>query len=50
MRSWLTTVGELAGAASITVGAGMAWLPAGFIVGGLLLIGLSFVADRGAVE
>lgn len=47
MRSW-TTLGELVGATAITVGFGMAWLPAGFIVGGALLIGLSYLADQGA--
>lgn len=46
MRSWLTTLGELVGAAAITLGAGLAWLPAGFIVGGALLIGLSYLASQ----
>lgn len=37
-------MGELMGATAITVGAGMAWLPAGFIVGGALLIVVSYLA------
>lgn len=50
MRSWLTTLGELLGAAAITLGAGLAWLPAGFIVGGAFLIGLSYLASQEASE
>ena len=46
MRSLLTTIGEHAGAAAITLGAGLAWMPAGFIVGGALLIAVSYLADQ----
>lgn len=46
MRSWLTTAGEFVGAAAIAFGAGLAWLPAGFVVGGALLVGLSYLAGR----
>lgn len=34
----LTTILELIGFALIAIGAGMAWTPAGFIVGGALLV------------
>lgn len=39
----LTTVLEVVGAAGITVGAGLAWLPAGFMVGGATLVGLGYL-------
>jgi hypothetical protein len=38
MRDLLTTVGEIIGAASVTIGAGMIETAYGFIVGGALLI------------
>jgi hypothetical protein len=38
MRDLLTTIGELAGAASVTIGAGMIDAAYGLIVGGALLI------------
>lgn len=48
MRAILTTLGEVIGAASVAVGAGLAWLPAGFIVGGALFaIGAFLAADEG---
>lgn len=45
MRSFFTTLGEIAGAVAVAVGAGLAWLPAGFLVGGALLIAGSYLAD-----
>ena len=40
MRSFLTSVAELAGAALLVRGLGMAWEPLGYISGGGLLITL----------
>lgn len=39
----LTSVLEVTGAAGVTVGAGLAWLPAGFMVGGAALIGAGYL-------
>ena len=44
MRDKLTTAAEALGATSITVGAGLAWLPAGLMIGGALLIAGSYLA------
>ena len=38
MRDLLTTIGEVLGAASITVGAGLVEVWLGFVIGGVLLI------------
>lgn len=46
MREVLTTIGELAGAALVALGAGMIATAAGVIVGGLLLIGVCWLASR----
>ncbi|WP_353809149.1 hypothetical protein [Agromyces sp. SYSU T00194] len=49
---WLkavTTVFELVGAAAIAYGVALIFLPAGIIVGGAALIGLSYVLERGGV-
>lgn len=46
MRERLTTAGEAIGAASITIGFGVAWLPLGLIVGGALLIAGCALAAR----
>ncbi len=46
----LTSVLEVIGAAGITVGAGLAWLPAGFMVGGAAIMGAGYLlapAPRG---
>lgn len=42
MRSILSTVGELIGAALVAVGAGMAWPPAGVMVAGVAVLAMSF--------
>lgn len=39
----LTSVLEVIGAAGFTVGAGLAWLPAGFMVGGATLMGAGYL-------
>lgn len=39
----LTSAMEVIGAAGITVGAGLAWLPAGFMVGGATLVGAGYL-------
>ena len=44
MRNVVSSIVEVIGAAAVTVGAGMAWLPAGLIVGGSLLIVFGFQA------
>lgn len=44
MRSVLTSLGELAGIVCVTVGAGMAWPPAGWIVAGVGMFAVSFVS------
>ncbi|MFF2274204.1 hypothetical protein ACFVTX_18160 [Agromyces sp. NPDC058136] len=44
----LTTVLEFAGAAAIAYGVALMFLPAGIIVGGAALIGLSYLIQRGA--
>lgn len=46
MRERLTTLGELAGAALVTVGAWDLARPLGLIVGGLTLIGVSYLEAR----
>lgn len=38
-----TTALEVIGAATITVGAGLAWLPAGFITAGSCLVGVGYL-------
>lgn len=38
MRAAVTSALELAGMAAITIGAAMAWLPAGFMVGGAAMV------------
>jgi hypothetical protein len=43
-----TTLLELVGFALIAYGAGLAWLPLGFIVGGALLALTAYLFDRGA--
>jgi hypothetical protein len=46
MRQVLTTALELIGAASMVVGAGLAYLPAGFLVGGAFAVAAGYlVAD-----
>lgn len=46
MRQILTTALELAGAAAMTVGAGLAYLPAGFLLGGFFAMAAGYlVAD-----
>lgn len=47
MRAILTTLGEVIGGAAVAVGAGLAWPPAGFMVGGVLLAVGSFLAADG---
>lgn len=39
----LTSVMEVIGAVLIPVGAGLAWLPAGFVVAGVELIGAGYL-------
>lgn len=39
----LTSVLEVIGATTFTVGAGLAWLPAGFMVGGAALVGAGYL-------
>lgn len=39
----LTSALEVIGAAGFTVGAGLAWLPAGFMVGGATLMGAGYL-------
>lgn len=47
MTERLTRVAEVLCVLLVAVGAGLAWLPAGFIVGGgLLLLGLQGVTPR----
>lgn len=46
MRARLTTASELVGAALVTIGAVLMWLPAGIVVGGLLLIGIGWLLGR----
>lgn len=36
----------IAGVAAIALGAGMVYLPAGFIVGGVLVVGMGVVASK----
>lgn len=43
----LTTLLEVVGFAFIAYGCGLAWLPAGFIVGGALLALVGYLAARG---
>jgi hypothetical protein len=42
----LANILQVFGAVSVTVGAGLVWVPAGFIVGGLLSILLGLGAAR----
>lgn len=43
-----TTLLELAGFALVAYGFGLAWLPLGFIVGGVLLALAAYLSDRSA--
>ena len=44
MRDRMTTAGEVVGGLLVTIGAGLIALPAGLIVGGVLLVALSYLA------
>ena len=50
MSEWMTTTGELLGAVLIAVGVGFVCWPAGIVVAGLFLIGLSYLAAEQADE
>jgi len=45
--SWLPDLLMLAGACSVSVGAGMIYAPAGYVVGGLLSLAAGVVLARG---
>lgn len=45
---WAPDVLILAGSAAISYGASLIYLPAGYIVGGLLAIAVGYLAARGA--
>ena len=44
MRDRMTTAGEVVGGLLVAIGAGLIALPAGLIVGGILLVALSYLA------
>lgn len=44
LRSRMTTVGEIVGALLMAIGVGTASIPAGMVVGGMLLMGLCMLA------
>jgi hypothetical protein len=44
MRSKLTTLAEVVGAALVAVGAGMIYVPAGVVVAGVALAGVGYLA------
>lgn len=46
LKDLLTTLVELVGFALIARGFGLAWPPLGYIVGGALLAGSAYLADR----
>ncbi len=46
MKNWATTVLELAGAAVFTAGVAMLNVPAAFMVGGVLLVGVGILWAR----
>lgn len=50
LRAFITTLLELAGAALITAGVTFIYQPAGYIVGGVCLIGISYLIVRGGVR
>jgi|GEM_PF-6529254 len=43
MRDWVTTLLEVCGLGLVVAGAGMAWLPAGFISAGVALVAVAWV-------
>jgi hypothetical protein len=43
---WATLIAGIFGLVSITIGAGMVFLPAGFIVAGISLLGWSYLVAR----
>jgi hypothetical protein len=47
---WATLVAGILGLAAITIGAGMVYLPAGFIVAGACLLAWSYTVARAAAR
>lgn len=47
---WATLVAGMLGLASITIGAGMIYQPAGFIVAGICLLAWSYLVARAAAR
>jgi hypothetical protein len=43
----MATIIQILGATSITIGAGLIFLPAGFVVGGILTILIGLALERG---
>lgn len=48
VAGWAPDAMILAGSAAISYGASLIYLPAGYIVGGLLTIAIGYLAARGA--
>jgi hypothetical protein len=47
---WATLIAGVAGLAALVAGAGMIYAPAGYIVGGLSLMGWSYTVARAAAR